>query len=295
MKKLLTQLSRNIKTIREEKGLSQQALSERSGLDRTYIGKIERGDRVPSLGTIVKIASGAGIEPHRLLQSEQDGSARNDHEGSVKLFKTLNQQIKNHFRLFEGMVEKPSSDSDTAVGILERTSRHFTTLANLYERLLTRDSLERISVDDFLMDVIEQTRETVDHNGEYRQITLETDLASDVSLAPKDVVTCGLVVHELVRNSFQHGFKPGGSGRISVTFEVTEEGNRFSLVVSDDGSGGINQSSLDGSLSGLSIVKQLVIENLRGAVSLDNPDAGSRVSVSFSRRDIAQSDPEDLI
>lgn len=42
----------NLRRIREEHGLSQEELSYECDLDRTYIGKIERGERTPSLETI---------------------------------------------------------------------------------------------------------------------------------------------------------------------------------------------------------------------------------------------------
>ena len=49
-------------------------------------------------------------------------------------------------------------------------------------------------------------------------------------------VPCGLIINELVSNSFEHAFPEGRRGRIKVTFRSvgTEE---FELVVADDGIG----------------------------------------------------------
>jgi transcriptional regulator with XRE-family HTH domain len=45
-----------IREIRTQRGISQEALADKCGLDRTYISGIERGERNPSLTNILKIA-----------------------------------------------------------------------------------------------------------------------------------------------------------------------------------------------------------------------------------------------
>ena len=56
-------LGRVLRSQRKEKGLSQEELAHRVGLDRTYISLLERGLRQPTLGTIVKISSALEIPP----------------------------------------------------------------------------------------------------------------------------------------------------------------------------------------------------------------------------------------
>lgn len=57
-----------IKTLREEKGLSQQELADYSEVDRTYISDLERGLYYPSLNTIYKLAEILKLKPHELIQ-----------------------------------------------------------------------------------------------------------------------------------------------------------------------------------------------------------------------------------
>jgi transcriptional regulator with XRE-family HTH domain len=57
-----------LRQLRQEKGLSQEALALTCELDRTYIGGVERGERNISLVNIHKIARALGASPKDLLQ-----------------------------------------------------------------------------------------------------------------------------------------------------------------------------------------------------------------------------------
>lgn len=47
--------------------LSQEELASRCRLHRTYLADVERGERNPSLVSIVRIASGLGVPPSALM------------------------------------------------------------------------------------------------------------------------------------------------------------------------------------------------------------------------------------
>lgn len=66
-KEYLKQFAQRVRTLREEQGISQEKLAERSDLHRTYIGMVERLERNPSLVCIHKIANGLGINIKELF------------------------------------------------------------------------------------------------------------------------------------------------------------------------------------------------------------------------------------
>lgn len=57
----------SIRHLRLKAGLSQEELAERSGLDRTYVGGIERSERNPSLKNILRLAAALNVLPSALF------------------------------------------------------------------------------------------------------------------------------------------------------------------------------------------------------------------------------------
>ncbi|MGL5698508.1 MAG: helix-turn-helix domain-containing protein [Kluyvera sp.] len=60
----------NIKKLRREAGLSQEAFADKCGLDRTYVSGIERGVRNPTLEIISVLARGLGVAIRGLFDFE---------------------------------------------------------------------------------------------------------------------------------------------------------------------------------------------------------------------------------
>jgi transcriptional regulator with XRE-family HTH domain len=57
-----------LKALREERGLSQEAAAMACGIDRSYFGKLERAEKVPTLTTIWKIADALESTPADLMK-----------------------------------------------------------------------------------------------------------------------------------------------------------------------------------------------------------------------------------
>jgi XRE family transcriptional regulator, regulator of sulfur utilization len=58
---ILQRLGLRIRTLREQRGISQERLGLLSGLHRTYVGAIERGERNPSVLSLEKIANALNV------------------------------------------------------------------------------------------------------------------------------------------------------------------------------------------------------------------------------------------
>lgn len=57
-----------VRHLRELQGWSQEQLAEHAGLNRSYVGEIERGSAIASIVTVDKIARAFGVSIERLLR-----------------------------------------------------------------------------------------------------------------------------------------------------------------------------------------------------------------------------------
>jgi transcriptional regulator with XRE-family HTH domain len=57
----------NLRRCRQLAGLSQEELGERASLHRTEIGKLEKGQRLARIDTLVRLAGAMAIRPEELV------------------------------------------------------------------------------------------------------------------------------------------------------------------------------------------------------------------------------------
>lgn len=61
-------IASNMRRIRADKGLTQDAVADLCDLDRTYIGSIERGQRNLTIDTLERLSLGLGVEPWQIVK-----------------------------------------------------------------------------------------------------------------------------------------------------------------------------------------------------------------------------------
>lgn len=65
---LLAILGKNITTARERRNLTIVALAEAAGVDRIFLGRIERGERNPTVMFLTRVAAALNTTPAALLR-----------------------------------------------------------------------------------------------------------------------------------------------------------------------------------------------------------------------------------
>jgi transcriptional regulator with XRE-family HTH domain len=65
--------ARNLRALRQAKGLSQEELAHRADIDRTYISSLERSVYNASIDVVDRLASVLGVEAAELLKRRPIG------------------------------------------------------------------------------------------------------------------------------------------------------------------------------------------------------------------------------
>ena len=63
-------LARNLRRLRAERGLSQEELAHRAGVNRNYVGMIEREENAATVDTMEQLAAALDVGPIDLIDPD---------------------------------------------------------------------------------------------------------------------------------------------------------------------------------------------------------------------------------
>jgi two-component sensor histidine kinase len=111
-------------------------------------------------------------------------------------------------------------------------------------------------------------------------IRYRTTVEKGIALDLDTMVPLGLVLNELITNSFKHAFPGRDQGMINLLLHRVAD-NEFELIYSDNGVG-IPQEKLsaEGATLGMSLIDSLV-EQLNGYLTVESDGGGTRYHIRF--------------
>ncbi|WP_264737341.1 helix-turn-helix domain-containing protein [Cytobacillus firmus] len=89
MSDFLSLVGNKVRVVRKSKELTQEELAEKCGLQYTYIGGIERGERNVSLQTLEKLAEGLNVHPYELLMFGEIDPPNYEKKAQIEIFNSL--------------------------------------------------------------------------------------------------------------------------------------------------------------------------------------------------------------
>ena len=191
------------------------------------------------------------------------------------LAEELQHRVRNNLQLIYGMLARQLDDTSDAAGQrgIKAISRRVLTLAQVYDHLL---GVEMSRTTDFGTYVKSLCSNIGDIQTPTAKVTLTCD--SDVVILDLDVVTAlGIVVAELVSNSYDHAF-PDGKGTIDVSVRRDPgNGAMASLTIKDNGQG--FEETSGNKRHGLGLVRRLA-EQVRGTANVAS-GAGTTWTIDF--------------
>ena len=128
----------NVRRFREALGMTQEDVSEASGLDRSYIGGVERGERNPTLTAILQLATALKVAPGLLFEGFAGPGEVPVHSGTMTAESGQNGlTIRFRYDRFDAEYSLP-----------EATIGEFNAVLNVLKRGLASDSTKSDVVAD---------------------------------------------------------------------------------------------------------------------------------------------------
>lgn len=194
---------------------------------------------------------------------------RKDMEEREILLRELSHRTKNNMNVIISMLSLRAG-----VTANEETSRLFReieskirTMALVHQKLYQSKDLAAIDLRDYLREIVALIATS---NGELSE-RVAVELSAPPLRASIDIaIPCGLVLNELLANSFRHAFPDGRRGRIHISVEAAGD-NSLEIRYADDGVG-LAPDFDPGSLStlGLKTTIMIVEHQLSGTFAMED-------------------------
>ena len=202
------------------------------------------------------------------------------------LLSEVNHRVANSLALVSSLVNLQSNSlqDPTAKSALAETQERIFAISLVHKRLYESNDIRSVSLNEYLTGLLDHLRTSLRSKGD--GIKLSFDIAS-VALETDRSINLGVVVTELVTNSYKYAY-PDGVGEVRVKLRELPD-DRAELLVEDDGIGRAEGAPAKGTGVGSKIVNAMSI-SLGARINYPRLKLGTTAHLEFStkpRRTIA--------
>jgi two-component sensor histidine kinase len=194
---------------------------------------------------------------------------KNSLEEKVLLYQELGHRVRNNMAMVLSLIglQISKAQSKDVKSALETTQDRMKSIANLYDKL----ELEEKNMDTDTAAYFREIKANIEKHFE-KDVKLRCEV--DFNLDVNTLVYCGLILNELITNSYKYAFKENGE----ITVLLYKEGGKKMFVIADDGIG--FQTKRENSL-GLKIINTLVTKQLFGTVDIKSDSNGTKATIAW--------------
>lgn len=191
------------------------------------------------------------------------------------LLKEIHHRVKNNMQLIISLLNIQSRVSECDIDtFLSISKSRITSMALIHELLYQSTNINQVNFKEYLYNLSSAISTS------YNTITKKIDLqiqAENIYLDLQTAIPIGLIINELVTNSYKHAFTNKEEGTIML--QLIKEDKNFKLIISDNGSGKILLLDKKPQTLGIELVKLLVLQ-INGIMSINNTK-GSCYKIEF--------------
>jgi len=196
-----------------------------------------------------------------------------ENEKQKILLKELHHRVKNNLQMVISFLQLQINKTKDENGqkILIETANSIQSISWVYEHLYQKDEFELVNLNNYVQNILFNII-----NGSGRKdIEFIVD-CEDILLEFDKTISLGLIINELITNSYQHGFREK-NGTIWLTIKKNE--NKIHFNYQDNGIGFIVPVNISTKTIGLKLIVML-IDDLNGTYKIDG-QAGFQISFIF--------------
>ena len=191
---------------------------------------------------------------------------KNSAKEKEALHRELLHRVKNSFALIKSLVylERQRITDEKSNDLLAQLENRIASLAHMYAVLNETGISQTVELDYYLSQITKAlVTSYIDAN---KKVKINTSF-DNISVAPKDASSIGLIVNELMTNSLKYAFDNNIEGEISITLKRSDENGVLSIK--DNGRGLPKSFNVEESTGmGLQLVRMLT-EQLSGKIEVD--------------------------
>ena len=178
------------------------------------------------------------------------------------LINEIHHRVKNNLQIMLSMIRMQNDTIETRADKTQLTclENRINAIAKSYDMLIIKDNLEEIDLSEYIDALLRDIQSTY-ANSDY-QVSIHTNIT--VMLPLREAIYIGLILNEMVTNSYKYAFS--SDGNIYITLQKKK--NNYILEYKDDGCG-YSLDNKNDSL-GLKLIHQLVYNQLNGSMEIDS-------------------------
>lgn len=193
------------------------------------------------------------------------------------LLTEIHHRVKNNLAVISGLLDlRASTTTDpNTLALLKDSQSRIKTMALVHESLYKFESLSDIRLDHYIQELLKSIQVTF--HIEQTNVDIITQL-KPVELTIKQAVPFGMLLNEIITNSFKHAFINRSKG--TITINLLNSDDNVKLTISDDGIGLPKDTEIHNPKSlGLTLI-QTLIKQLKADMKLNNCN-GTTYKISF--------------
>jgi len=219
------------------------------------------------------------LKTHNALNTSKGEIEKRIDEKEI-LLREVHHRVKNNLQTVSSLLnlQAKNSNNDTIKDLVLSSQNRVNSMAMIHEMLYVRDNLSKIEFQSYVQELTEYLVKSAE--GKNKNVIVNIDIP-DIRLGIDTAIPLGLLINEAVTNSLKYGFAEKGNGQIDIKLKKEDDGNTYTLGISDNGIGFAKELDFRTTKSlGLKLIHNLA-RQLRGSVKREPSNQGTNYSIAF--------------